>query len=85
MTYILHFSSIVNSGSKVQNAQRSFSIIMLTMKNIFIYYTMYMYIQKRMHETSSNMCVPVSNDINETKSRHQYASQVVIFTTDLEK
>jgi hypothetical protein len=31
------------------------------------------------------MYVIVFKDINETKNRYQYASQVVIFTNDLEK
>jgi hypothetical protein len=31
------------------------------------------------------MYVIVFKDINETKNHHQYASQVVIFTNDLEK
>jgi hypothetical protein len=31
------------------------------------------------------MSVIVFKDINETKNRHQYASEIVIFTNDLEK
>jgi hypothetical protein len=32
----------------------------------------------------SNMYIIVFKDINETKNHHQYASQVIIFSNDLE-